>query len=73
MSLRYLSNFSFDVHSLFKADVMPEVFDMSKKTFDDLREKLLEPVFKGFATLMIGKLDDLHQFAKEEFQSLEPV
>ena len=52
---------------------MPEVEDMSDKSFDDLMTTLLKPELKEYTTLMIGRLEDVKKLVKDEFETLVPV
>lgn len=65
--------FSFKVFSLFTSEEVPEVHSLENKSFDDLREFLLNPKLKQFTTLIIGKVEDIRSFAKDEFESLVNV
>ena len=46
---------------------------MNGKSFDDLMMILLKPELKEFTTLMIGRIDDLKRFTRDEFDTLVPV
>ena len=46
---------------------------MNGKTYDDLMITLLKEELKQYTTLMIGRLEDIKKFVKEEFDTLVPV
>ena len=73
IELDVLQKFNFKVFALFPEGDLPEVEDMNGKTYNDLMTTLLKPELKQYTTLMIGRIEDIKRFVKEEFETLVPV
>ena len=67
-------NGCFKIYPLFKNSDLPEVLDWKGKSYNSLTKLMIEPKFRKYAVLMIGWLQDVSNFASEDFHKvLKPL